>query len=608
MAYLEVLSGYNIGQHVELLDEICIGRAPDNDLCLLDPSVSRYHARITPYRYGFILQDLHSSNGTKLRQILLPPDMLQELLPDDLIEFGNTQLRYHIESISQEINQEHQAAPYLRGRSNSQNQPYGQTKTIPLCQLEDAENALILASMDATQALSQLDVNELHINPNTQEMTRRLQAMCQINIAVSTITDLDSLLHKIVNCIYSIFARCDRVFILLQSPQSELLVPVAIKTSDHQASPKEALRLSQTVVDQVLRSKRAVLSQDTAFDDRFKAQESIINLSIRSVMCAPLLVDDTVLGLVQVDAIRDPHQFTQNDLQLLSGLIAQVATAVKQAQLLKQLAEANIALQREDAKRRRAETASSKAQAEAEQARLANAAKSEFLANMSHELRTPLHAILNYAQFGLSKLETAPLAKLHKYFDQIEWQGQHLLNLVNNLLDLARLEAGKRAFNYEMVDLSQLLKQIGQEYEILSDARHLSLTYDLPSTSRAVLVDPAQIQQVVRNLLSNAIKFTLEGSAIIVGLYHDTQGVIVTILDQGPGIPETEYETIFDKFVQSSLTKTGAGGTGLGLAICHEIIASHQGRIWAENHPGGGAKFTFFLPWRKSYPPEDTHG
>ncbi len=404
MAYLEILSGYHTGQCVELVDEIHVGRAPDNDLCLLDPSVSRHHARITPYRHGFILQDLHSSNGTKLRQAVLPPDMLQQLLPDDLIEFGNTQLRYHASSLNPS------SQPDLPLREWRDLQSYGLTKTMPLRQLEDAETTLVMASLDAAQALKQLNANEPYTNRSMQEMARRLQAMCQINLAMSTITDLDSLLHKIVDCIYTIFTGCDRVFILLRSPQSETLVPVAIKISDQQSDPKEALRLSATVVHQVLRSKRAILSQDTASDDRFKSQDSIIDLSIRSVMCAPLLVDDTVIGLVQVDATRDPQKFTESDLQLLSGLIAQVATAVKQAQLLKQLADTNTALQREDAKRRQAETASNKARAEAEQARLANAAKSEFLANMSHELRTPLHAILNYSQFGLSKLETAPLA------------------------------------------------------------------------------------------------------------------------------------------------------------------------------------------------------
>ncbi len=543
------------------MDEIQVGRAPDNDLCLLDPSVSRHHARITPYRHGFILQDLNSSNGTKLRQTTLPPDMLQQLLPGDLIEFGNTQLRYHPESMEWPL-EETLHPPFREWRDL---QSYGQTKTMPLCQLEDAETTLVMASLDAAQALTQLNHSEQpYTNQSVQEMTRRLQAMCQINLAMSTIIDLDSLLHKIVDCIYTIFSGCDRVFILLQSPQSELLVPVAIKISEHQTDPKEALKLSATVVHQVLRSKRAILSQDTASDDRFKSKESIINLSIQSVMCAPLLVDDTVIGLVQVDATRDPQKFTENDLQLLSGLIAQVATAIKQAQLLKQPAEANTALQREDAKRRQAETASSQAQAEAERARLANAAKSEFLANMSHELRTPLHAILNYAQFGLSKLE-----------------------------------AGKMTFNYAMVDLSQLIQQVGEECQPLSDARQLSLTYDLPSTSREVLSDAAKIQQVVRNLLSNAIKFTPEGGTIRIALYHDTQGAVVTILDQEPGIPESELETIFDKFVQSSLTKTGAGGTGLGLAICHEIIVSHQGRIWAENHLDGGGKFIFILPWRE---------
>ena len=116
-----------------------------------------------------------------------------------------------------------------------------------------------------------------------------------------------------------------------------------------------------------------------------------------------------------------------------------------------------------------------------------------------------------------------------------------------------------------------------------------------------MLSDATKIQQVVRNLLSNAIKFTPEGGTITIALHYDTQGAIVTVLDQGPGVPEAELEIIFDKFVQSSLTKTGAGGTGLGLAICHEIMASHHGRIWAENHPAGGAKFTFVLPMARTH-------
>jgi len=150
MAYLEILSGYHIGQRIELIEETRVGRASDNDLCLLDPSVSRYHALITPYRHGFILQDLHSSNGTKLRQTLLPPDLLQGLLPGDLIEFGNTQLRYHTDSIN--TPQANQAESPCKNRNDSQ--PYSQTKMMPLCQLGDAETTLVIASLDATQALN----------------------------------------------------------------------------------------------------------------------------------------------------------------------------------------------------------------------------------------------------------------------------------------------------------------------------------------------------------------------------------------------------------------------------------------------------------------------
>jgi signal transduction histidine kinase len=109
-------------------------------------------------------------------------------------------------------------------------------------------------------------------------------------------------------------------------------------------------------------------------------------------------------------------------------------------------------------------------------------------------------------------------------------------------------------------------------------------------------VDEGKLKQVLRNLLSNAVKFAPKGSTIALAMHQAAQWVVVSVRDQGPGIPEDELETVFDTFVQSSRTKTGAGGTGLGLSICHEIITSHQGRIWAANNPDGGAVFSFELP------------
>jgi len=232
-----------------------------------------------------------------------------------------------------------------------------------------------------------------------------------------------------------------------------------------------------------------------------------------------------------------------------------------------------------------------KAQAEA-----ANQAKSEFLANMSHELRTPLHSILSFASFGIKKYASAKPQKLLDYFNRIKQSGSILLELLNDLLDLAKLESRSATLTFEPTDLGMLVKSVTSELDILLSERNLKIRHETSEFDEQVTLDADKIKQVLRNLFDNAIKFSPDGGIIDVGIDRVQDSVRVSVRDQGPGIPPDELEAVFDKFVQSSKTKTGAGGTGLGLAICHEIVAAHGGRIWAENRPEGGATFSLEIP------------
>jgi PAS domain S-box-containing protein len=234
-----------------------------------------------------------------------------------------------------------------------------------------------------------------------------------------------------------------------------------------------------------------------------------------------------------------------------------------------------------------------------ETAEAANQAKSEFLANMSHELRTPLHGILGFARRGLKKAFTATPQLLHDYFAQINQSGEALLILLNDLLDLSKLEVGKMSMVFEPVDLHMLLASVVDEFQSLFDEGGLVLQYTPPNDTTEVMLDRGKISQVVRNLLNNAVKLSPQGGTIDLMIRRGKSCVLVAVSDQGPGVPEGELETIFDKFVQSSQTKNGAGGTGLGLAICREIITAHQGCIWAQNLPQSGALFAFALPWQR---------
>jgi signal transduction histidine kinase len=244
-----------------------------------------------------------------------------------------------------------------------------------------------------------------------------------------------------------------------------------------------------------------------------------------------------------------------------------------------------------------------KARAEAE---AANRAKALFLANISHELRTPMHAVLSYAQLG----RDANPGEQREYFERIAERGQALLHMLSDLLDLSRLESGSMSMEFAPYDLESLARDavctIAKEHEAQGVRFEV---YRMPNCERCrVLADAVLLGKVLSNLLENAARFSPQGSAVRVLLSNISienepgfgdaglTGIEVAVVDQGIGIPDAELELVFDKFVQSSKTRTNAGGTGLGLAICRAIVQVHGGRIWASNNCGQGATLHVVLP------------
>lgn len=236
-----------------------------------------------------------------------------------------------------------------------------------------------------------------------------------------------------------------------------------------------------------------------------------------------------------------------------------------------------------------------------EDAETANEAKSEFLANMSHELRTPLHGILSFARFGLRRIGNCEQEKLIHYFQQIEHCGNTQLRLVNELLDLAKLESGTYVLDRASWDICRIVACVRSELTVLAEEKKVVFRQVAPELPAVSEVDRDKIAQVVRNLLSNALKVSPTQGTIRIEINVLEEELSVRVEDQGPGIPEEELERIFDKFVQSSRISSGAGGTGLGLAISREVIESHGGSIWAENIEPHGALVGFTLPCKSDY-------
>lgn len=227
----------------------------------------------------------------------------------------------------------------------------------------------------------------------------------------------------------------------------------------------------------------------------------------------------------------------------------------------------------------------------------ASHAKSEFIANISHELRTPLQSILGFSELGMVRGRSTP--KLADMFSDIHASGQRMLALVNDLLDVSKIESSVGTFNLERADLRELIQSVLRELKPLIEKRNLRLLLQLPDEALSARVDSQRFQQVIRNLVANAIKFSPEGGPLEVRASMTASGdVHIEVADRGPGIPPAELEQIFEAFVQSSQTKDGSGGTGLGLAICRKIMEIHRGRIHARNRADGGAVFHIYMPAR----------
>lgn len=358
-----------------------------------------------------------------------------------------------------------------------------------------------------------------------------------------------------------------------------------------------------TLFGAALRTCQVVIANDPAHDPRAGGLPPG-HPPLSAFLGMPVMYGEHLVGMVGV--ANRPGGYSEalcEEFQPLLRTFGEIITARRTA-AARRAAEAELAQHRDRladlVREQTIDLIAAKETAEA-----ANEAKGMFLANMSHELRTPLHAVLSFARLGEGKVGRAQDERLREYFQRISSSGERLLNLLNDLLDLAKLEAGHMQIELRPVELTALVREILTEYDAWFAAKRLNVELTTERGDLLAWADAVRFGQVVRNLLSNAVKFTPEGRRITLVLTHsslhgpggvESAAVELAVSDEGVGIPEDELETVFDKFVQSSKTHTGAGGTGLGLAICREIVAAHGGVIFARNNPGGGARFSVRLP------------
>jgi len=292
----------------------------------------------------------------------------------------------------------------------------------------------------------------------------------------------------------------------------------------------------------------------------------------------PLVVGDQLLGVL---AVYHRRPLDRNTIELLTLFAQHAATAIQEAHLFHLATEQTARLTALNAELQRA-----------------NQHKAEFLANMSHELRTPLNSILGFSQLLLEGDGGVLTRDQRQDVDIIAQNGQHLLALINDLLDISKLEAGKAQLNRGEVEVEPLISECVESVSSLAKTKKLDLSAAVSEEVGRVFADGPKLKQILLNLLGNAIKFTESGNVRVTAERQGAE-LRISVRDTGIGVPAEDVDRIFESFQQGKSGISGKyQGTGLGLAICRQLVEMHGGRIWVKSTPGQGSTFTFTIPQR----------
>ena len=419
---------------------------------------------------------------------------------------------------------------------------------------------------------------ERKVEIRTKELARsveELRALGEVSQVVSSTLDLEKVLTNIVRHAVQL-SEADAGTIYEFDETAQIFMP----RINHSVSAEiiEVLRESKlrvgdkTVIGQAAKKRSPQQVPDLAEVPEYPIP-SVRNAGYRSLLALPLLREEKLIGGLVVRR-KKPGEFPPTVVNMLQTFAAQSVVAIHNAQLFREIENKSQEIQ------------------------IANKHKSEFLANMSHELRTPLNAILGYTELIIDHIYGEVPEKIREVLERVEKNGRHLLNLINDVLDLSKIEAGRLTLSLNAYSMQDIIQTVFTSVEALAVEKHLELKVITPDNLANGKGDAQRIAQVMLNLLGNAIKFTEQGEVKLeVAVANDS--FMISVTDTGPGLSEEDQKKIFLEFQQADASSTRKkGGTGLGLSISKKIVEMHGGQIGVDSVLGEGARFWFSLPIR----------
>jgi signal transduction histidine kinase len=442
------------------------------------------------------------------------------------------------------------------------------------------EKQIDLLASFANQAIIAIEnarlLNELR--DRTTELARsveELSALGEVSQAVNSTLDLETVLETIVAKAVQL-SRTDAGAIYVFDEERRTFDFRATYGMDERliaGMRAQSGSLRDTLIGRAAQSRAPLQVPDLNEEPPSMARDLILGAGFRAVLAVPLLSADAIVGMLVVRR-RETGSFVSSSIELLQTFAAQSVLAIQNARLFREI---------EDKGR---------------QLEIASRHKSQFLANMSHELRTPLNAILGYSELLIDGIYGEPPEKFRTVLERVQSNGRHLLGLINDVLDLSKIEAGQLNLTVDNYSMAALVKSVVAATESLARNKGLALSTAIQEGLPLGRGDERRLTQVLLNLVGNAIKFTDRGSVEVAARAADGR-FTVSVRDTGPGIAEADQARIFEEFQQVDATSTRKkGGTGLGLAIAKRIVGLHGGTLTVESALGVGSTFYMTVPIR----------
>lgn len=451
---------------------------------------------------------------------------------------------------------------------------------LPTVRSEDEISELALAFDSMARELKTLYNN---LEERVIARTSELEIVAKVSAAAVAILDIDNLLHTVSQLTKTNFSLYHAQIFLIDETGQHLVLAASPGETGQQllAQRRQIPHISEkSVVANVARKGAGIIVNDVSRDPFYLHNPLLPDT--RSEMAVPLVAGNKLLGVLDLQSDKT-NRFSETDLRVMSILGDQIAIAVQNAYLYKKQTETSKQLA---IAQRRAEQASK--------------AKSLFLSNMSHELRTPLNIIIGYTSSMLERptmYENVPLPAIYANdIKLIKDNGYHLIGLINDILDLSKIEAGKLELQIAPTNLNEIFRGVVATSVGLLKDKPVQVKSDYPDQLPLIKADAKRVRQIILNLMSNAIKFTENGN-VTLHAHIENQQVIIAVSDTGIGIPDSALSVIFDRFHQADQgTSIRYGGTGLGLDISKQLCQMHGGDLTVKSTVGQGSTFTFNLP------------